>query len=225
MPTNIPNCREPFITETVVELTTETDIIKRIAAKMKQRSEPAHIVILKPALSFGALTRTKMKLRTPKTTARYKRRIEMKRKANGAPKKSDEVSPIREPQLSLRRVLRVKSTRVNFSSPARVNGRLTEYFARGRIKATKGTKVQIKRIILSLEPNRALLKFPVNLRNFLQATSALAASSSSLPSQLKLGMLIPHSGHSALTFQKLRILPQLGQFATGHTPFLNNQVL
>ena len=54
----------------VVLPTVETEMVKRTAAKAKQSVERTHIVILKPALSFGALKRTKTKFKTPKTTAR-----------------------------------------------------------------------------------------------------------------------------------------------------------
>ena len=70
MPTNIPYCTEPEIKPTVVLLIDETHSVKRIAAKAKHRVERTHIVILNPALSLGALKSTKMKFKTPKTTAR-----------------------------------------------------------------------------------------------------------------------------------------------------------
>ena len=54
----------------VVLPTVETQSVKSTAAKVKQIVESTHIVMLKPAFNFGALIKTKMKFRTPKTTAR-----------------------------------------------------------------------------------------------------------------------------------------------------------
>ena len=70
IPTNIPYWTEPEIKAIVVFPTVETQSVKRIAATAKQIVESTHIVMLNPALSFGALKRTKMKFKTPKTTAR-----------------------------------------------------------------------------------------------------------------------------------------------------------
>ena len=54
----------------VVLPTVETQSVKRTAAIVKQSVERTHIVMLNPALSFGALMRTNIKFKTPKTTAR-----------------------------------------------------------------------------------------------------------------------------------------------------------
>ena len=108
----------------VVLPTIETPIVKRIAATAKQIVESTHIVMLKPALSFGALKRTKIKLRTPKTTARYRSKIAIISIPVGAPIKPDETRLIREPQLSDSRVFNVKSTKVILTDSAKTNGSL-----------------------------------------------------------------------------------------------------
>lgn len=70
IPTKIPYCTEPEIKAIVVPATAETERVKRTADEAKQIVERTHIVMLKPAFSLGALKRTKIKFRTPKTTAR-----------------------------------------------------------------------------------------------------------------------------------------------------------
>lgn len=70
MPTKIPYWTEPLMYSTDVPATCETHNVNRIAADVKHKVERTHIVILKPALSLGALIKTKIKFKTPKTTAR-----------------------------------------------------------------------------------------------------------------------------------------------------------
>ena len=108
----------------VVLATVETQRVKKTAATAKQRVERTHIVILKPALSLGALKRTNIKFKTPKTTARYKSRIAIISIPAGAPMKPEEISFISEPQLSDKRVFKVKSTKVILTESAYTKGRL-----------------------------------------------------------------------------------------------------
>lgn len=124
IPTKTPYWTEPEMKAIVVLLTDETLIVKRTAADKKQSVERIHIVMLKPALSFGALNKTNMKFRTPKTTARYKSRIAIISIPAGAPIKPDETRFISEPQLRDKRVFKVKSTKVILTESAYTKGRL-----------------------------------------------------------------------------------------------------
>ena len=96
--------------------------VKSIAATVKQRVEPMHIVILKPALSFAALRRINTKFKTPKTTARYKSKIAAKSIAKAPPRKSDDTRPINDPQFIDNNELRVKSTRERFVDESETKG-------------------------------------------------------------------------------------------------------
>ena len=104
--------------------TIEVAIVKKTPGKIKHKSERTHKTIFAPALSEGAFISTKIKLRTPKTTARYKSRIAIISIPAGAPIKPEEIRLISEPQLSDKRVFKVKSTKVILTESAYTKGRL-----------------------------------------------------------------------------------------------------
>ena len=95
--------------------TIEVAIVKKTPGKIKHKSERTHKTIFAPALSEGAFISTKIKLRTPKTTARYSNNTESNNSKNAGPKVSAPARLIREPQFNERRVLRVKSSKVRFA--------------------------------------------------------------------------------------------------------------
>ena len=126
IPTNKPYCTEPSINVIVVEPTLPTATAKRIPAIAKQRVEPIQRTTFEVALSEGAFTSTKIKLSTPNTTARYKRRIATIINRTGEPMFCPEINPIRPPQFNERRVFKVKSSKDILVDPLLTKGSVSE---------------------------------------------------------------------------------------------------
>lgn len=93
--------------------------VKNIPGKMKQRSDNKQSTMFAPAFKDGAFNKTKIKFKTPKTTAKYSRNTDSISRREAIPRLSAVARLISEPQLSVRNLFNVKSSKVKLS-PERV---------------------------------------------------------------------------------------------------------
>ena len=125
MPTNNPYCTVPLINDAEISDAIAVAMVNNMPAPIKHTSELTQRTIFAPALREAALIRTKMKLRTPKTTARYKQSTAIISINTGAPKVGEPAKPNKEPQLRFKKVFSVKSSNVIFCADELTKGMLS----------------------------------------------------------------------------------------------------
>ncbi len=86
--------------------------VKNIPGKIKHRSDNTQSTTFAPAFNDGAFIKTKIKFKTPNTTAKYSKNIDKISISEAVPNLSAKARLMIEPQFMVKNLFNVKSSKV-----------------------------------------------------------------------------------------------------------------
>lgn len=100
--------------------------VKNIPGKIKHMSDSTQSTMFAPAFKEGAFIKTKIKFKTPNTTAKYNKNTDNISISEAVPKLSVKARLIIDPQLMVRNLFNVKSSKVKLCCDLLKKGRVIE---------------------------------------------------------------------------------------------------